>query len=60
MVNFKEKRESQTETAQLLSIPGFRASIRRSVRDMEEGRTYSLDDVVGKNRIVRAFGRDNP
>ena len=40
--------ESLVETIELLSVPGFRASIRRSLRDMKEGRTYALDEVLGK------------
>jgi antitoxin YefM len=40
--------ESLVETIELLSVPGFRASIRRSLLDMKEGRTYSLDEVFGK------------
>ncbi len=40
--------DSLVETIELLSIPGFRASIRRSLRDLKEGRSYSLDEVFGK------------
>jgi antitoxin YefM len=40
--------DSLVETIELLSVPGFRASVRRSLRDMKEGRTYALDEVLGK------------
>jgi antitoxin YefM len=44
----EEEYESLVETIELLSIPGFRASIRRSLRDLKEGRSRSLDEVFGK------------
>jgi antitoxin YefM len=42
--------ESLVETIELLSIPGFRASIQRSLRDLREGRSYSLDEVFEKKQ----------
>jgi antitoxin YefM len=44
----EEEYESLVETIELLSIPGFRASIRRSLRDLKEGRSRSMDEVFGK------------
>jgi antitoxin YefM len=35
------------ETLELLSIPGFRESIKKSLRQIEKGQTYSLDEVFG-------------
>lgn len=40
--------ESLLETIELLSVPGFRESVRRSLKDMEAGRTYALDEVFGE------------
>lgn len=39
--------ESLLETLELLSIPGFRKSIARSVKQMEKGETLSFEDVLG-------------
>ena len=39
--------ESLVETLELLSVPGFRESIRRSLKNVERGETYSLDEVLG-------------
>ena len=35
------------ETLELLSQPGFRQSIKRSIKQMERGETFSLDEVLG-------------
>ena len=35
------------ETLELLSIPGFRESIARSVDQMKSGQTYTMEDVFG-------------
>lgn len=43
----EEDYESLLETLELLSIPGFRQSMRRSVGQMEKGETLSLDEVLG-------------
>lgn len=43
----EEDYESLLETLELLSTPGFRNSLRRSVRQMEKGQTRSLDEVFG-------------
>jgi antitoxin YefM len=40
--------DSMQETLELLSIPGFRESIARSVKQMKDGKTYSIDEVLGK------------
>ena len=44
----EEEFDSMQETLELLSIPGFRESIARSVKQMEKGETYSMDKVFGK------------
>lgn len=36
------------ETLELLSIPGFRDSIRRSVKQMHKGETIPMSDVFGE------------
>jgi antitoxin YefM len=43
----EEDYESLMETLELLSIPGFRASMKRSVAQMRRGETFSLSDVLG-------------
>lgn len=43
----EEDYESLLESLELLSIPGFRASMKRSVTQMKRGDTLSLDDVLG-------------
>jgi hypothetical protein len=45
MENANDK-QAEAESKRLLSIPGFRASIRRSLRDLKEGRSYSLKEVL--------------
>ncbi len=44
----EEEYESLQETLELLSIPGFAASIRKSLSDIRKGRTYSMDEVLGE------------
>lgn len=39
--------ESLQETIELLSIPGFRESLQESLRQVANGETYSLDEVLG-------------
>ena len=39
--------DSMLETLELLSIPGFRKSIKKSVEQMEKGETSSFEDVFG-------------
>ncbi len=39
--------ESLLESLELLSIPGFKESIKKSVRQMRNGETFSLEDVLG-------------
>ena len=43
----EEDYESLMESLELLSIPGFRASMKRSVAQMKRGQTLSLDEVLG-------------
>ena len=43
----EEDYESLMETLELLSIPGFRASMKRSVAQMQRGETLPLADVLG-------------
>jgi antitoxin YefM len=46
----KEEYENLQETLDLLSVPGFRESIKKSIKQIEKGETYSMDDVFGKNK----------
>jgi prevent-host-death family protein len=39
--------ESLQETIELLSIPGFRESLQRSLQQIKNNETYSLDEVLG-------------
>jgi antitoxin YefM len=43
----EEDYESLMESLELLSIPGFRASMKRSVAQVKRGATLSLDDALG-------------
>ena len=43
----EEDYESLIETLELLSTPGFKQSMRRSVRQMQKGQTLSLDEALG-------------
>jgi antitoxin YefM len=43
----EEDYASLLESLELLSIPGFRESMRRSVRQMQKGQTVSLDEALG-------------
>ena len=43
----EEDYESLLESLELLSIPGFRASVKRSVAQMKRGNTLSLEEVLG-------------
>jgi antitoxin YefM len=42
----EEDYENLMETLELLSIPGFRESIQRSVEQMQRGETVPLDEVL--------------
>ena len=44
----EENYDSLTETLELLSIPGFRDSIKRSVRQAKTGQTHSMSEVFGE------------
>lgn len=44
----EEEFDSMQETLELFSIPGFRESIARSIKQMEKGETYSMDEVFGE------------
>jgi antitoxin YefM len=43
----EEEYDNLVETLELLSIPGFLKSLDRSVKQIDEGETYSMDDVFG-------------
>jgi antitoxin YefM len=43
----EEDYESLMESLELLSIPGFRASMKRSVAQMKRGETAPLNEVLG-------------
>ena len=45
----EEDYESLIETLELLSIPGFRQSIKRSLKQAARGETASLKDVFGES-----------
>jgi len=40
----EDEYESLQETLELLSIPGFRESIAKSVEQVEKGETFSIDE----------------
>ncbi|PKM99190.1 MAG: prevent-host-death protein [Elusimicrobia bacterium HGW-Elusimicrobia-2] len=42
----EEDYESLIESLELLSIPGFRASMKKSVRQMKKGETFSFEEVL--------------
>ena len=42
-----EEYESMIETLELLSIPGFRESMKRSVDQVNNEETFSMDEVFG-------------
>ena len=44
----EEDYESLLESLELLSIPGFRASMKRSVAQMKRGDTLSIEEVLGE------------
>jgi antitoxin YefM len=44
----EEEYESLQETLELLSVPGFAESIKKSLGQIEKGETYSLDEVFGE------------
>ena len=46
LISHKEY-ESLQETVELLSIPGFRDSLQRSLQQIRNNETYSLDEVLG-------------
>jgi len=41
--------DSMVETLELLSTPGFRQSLKKSVEQMRKGETVSLEEVFGEN-----------
>ena len=43
----EEDYESLMESLELLAIPGFRASMKRSVAQMKRGDTFSFEEVLG-------------
>jgi len=46
LISYKEY-ESLQETVELLSIPGFRESLQRSLQQIRANETYSLDEMLG-------------
>ncbi|MBI5787902.1 MAG: type II toxin-antitoxin system Phd/YefM family antitoxin [Candidatus Schekmanbacteria bacterium] len=52
----KEEFESLQETLELLSIPGFRESLAKSVKQMEKGETYTMEEVFGKQAVLPGNG----
>ena len=43
----EEEYDNLIETLELLSIPGFLKNLKRSVDQMNNGETFSMDDVFG-------------
>ena len=43
----EEDYESLMESLELLSIPGFRASMKRSVAQLKRGETLAIEEVLG-------------
>ena len=43
----KKDYEGLLETLELMSIPGFRESLLKSTKDIQEGNLYSIEDVFG-------------
>lgn len=43
----EEEYEGLLETMELLSTPGFKQSIQRSLHQMEKGETFSMKDIFG-------------
>jgi antitoxin YefM len=43
----EEDYDSLLESLELLSIPGFRASMKRSIAQMKRGETLSLEEILG-------------
>ncbi|HBE21797.1 MAG TPA: prevent-host-death protein [Cyanobacteria bacterium UBA11149] len=46
LISYKEY-ESLQETIKLLSIPGFRESLQKSLQQIKNNETYSLEEVLG-------------
>ena len=44
----EEDYDGLVETLELLSVPGLRESIQRSVKQVERGETLSIDEVLGE------------
>ncbi|HCE45513.1 MAG TPA: prevent-host-death protein [Lentisphaeria bacterium] len=42
--------ESLLETLELMSTPGFKESIKKSIQEMKKGETFSIDQVLGANK----------
>jgi antitoxin YefM len=45
----EEEYDSLVETLELLSIPGFKESMKRSVNQVKKGESVSYDDVFGED-----------
>ena len=43
----EEEYDNLIETLELLSIPGFQESLKRSVDQMNRGETFSMDEALG-------------
>ena len=46
-MDYRDEYECLAETVELLSIPGFSESLRRSLGQVEQGQTVSVDEVLG-------------
>ena len=47
LISQPKEYERLQETVELLSIPGFRDSLQRSLQQVKNNETYSLDEVLG-------------
>ena len=56
VVMSEEEYESLIETLELLSIQGFRESIKKSVEQIKKGETISFDEVFGDKRCLMKYG----
>lgn len=45
----EEEYEGLLETLELLSVPGLRESLKRSIKQIEEGEVYSMEELFGRD-----------
>ena len=52
--------ENLIETLELLSMPGLLDSLERSVKQMDAGKTYSMEDVFGDSWCMKSDSPKKP